>query len=184
MRNTLKRPPHLVELKRSDDYLYQHCVNVAVYSIYVGQKLNFQDQKLLELSVSALLHDFGMELVDPGIVNKAERLDPEEYEHVKEHTTKGFSHLIRTCDFDGLTTGASDQHHERYDGMCYPKSLGGTDIHEFSRIISLTDTFDAWTSDRPHRRLHSVENAIQFIQKSGNELFDPEMVEYFIEVFS
>ena len=183
VRNTLQRPPQLVELKRSDDYLYQHCINVAVYSIYVGQKLQFQDKKLLNLALSAMLHDFGMEFVDKAIVNKTTTLAQEEFEQVKEHTTKGFTHLLRNSSFDGLTTVASVQHHERYDGLGYPKSLGGQDIHEFSRIISLTDAFDAWTSDRPHRRLHSVQNAIEFIRANESQIFDPALVNNFVELF-
>lgn len=184
VRNTLQRPPQMVEMKRMDDYLYQHSVNVCVYSIYVGQKLGFSDKKLMSLAISSLLHDFGMEFVDEGILNKASKLEESEFEKVKEHTTKGFTHLVRHCSFDGLTTVASVQHHERYDGLGYPKSLGGDDIHEFSRIISLTDTFDAWTSDRPHRRLHSIDNAIDFIRTNESTLFDPKFAQSFVEVFS
>jgi len=184
VRNTLQKPPQIVELKRQSDYLYQHSVNVTVFSIYVGQKMGFSEQKLLHLAVASLLHDFGMEFVDNEVVNKTSRLEEKEYEHIKEHTTKGFSHLVRNCSFDGLTTVASVQHHERHDGLGYPKSLGGNDIHEFSRIVSLTDTFDAWTSDRPHRRLNSIENAVEFVRSNENKLFDPLVVNRFVEVFS
>ncbi len=108
----------------------------------------------------------------------------QEFEHVKEHTTKCFSHLVRNCSFTGLITVASAQHHERFDGLGYPKGLGREDIHEFSRIIRLTDTFDAWTSDRPHRRLHPIEKAIEFIRTNENQIFDTVVVEPFIEIFS
>ncbi len=181
IQNTLRVPPKIIEMKRQADYLYQHSVNVAVYSVFLGQKLCFQDSKLLNLVVSALLHDFGMEFVDDEIVNKTTKLKTDEFEKVKEHTTKGFSHLVRNCSFEGLTTVASVQHHERFDGGGYPKALNGESIHEYSRIITLSDFFDAWTSDRPHRRLNTVEDAMEFINANKKKIFDPQMVQYFAE---
>ncbi|MCH9006546.1 HD domain-containing protein [candidate division KSB1 bacterium] len=183
VRNTLRVPPKIMELKRAEDYLYQHSVNVAVHSILIGQKLDFHDKKLLTLAISALLHDFGMMFVDDAIVNKTTRLEEAEFEQVKEHTTKGFTHLVRNCFFDGMITIASVQHHERYDGHGYPKSLEGESIHEYSRIIALTDFFDAWTSDRPHRRLNSVEHAMEFIRANQSTIFDPTLAARFVETF-
>ncbi|MFQ5649074.1 MAG: HD-GYP domain-containing protein [bacterium] len=183
IRNTLRRPMHLMELKRQDDYLYQHSVYVAVYSIFLGCKLNFHDRKLLSLAISALLHDFGMEFIDERIVNKESRLEDKEFEKVKEHTTKGFTHLVRNCFFDGISSVASVQHHERFDGCGYPNKLQGDAIHEYSRIITVTDFFDAWTSDRPHRRLNSIENALEFLRSNEDKMFDGKLVRSFVEVF-
>lgn len=183
IRNTLHRPPHLLELKRREDYLYQHSVCVAVYAIFIGRKLNFQDRKLLSLAISALLHDFGMEFVDERIINKQEKLNDKEFEHVKEHTTLGFSHLVRNSLFDGVSTVATVQHHERVDGQGYPNRLQGEAIHEYSRIISVSDFFDALTSDRPHRRLLAIEDALELIKQHETSIFDAEVARSFIEVF-
>lgn len=181
--NSLTVPPRIWELKRQHDYLYQHCVNVAVYSIYIGRKLDFDDKRLLNLVIAALIHDFGMEFIDGNILYKNEELDEEEITQIHEHTTKGFTHLVRHCAFDGITTVASVQHHERFDGQGYPKALRGDSIHEFSRIIALTDFFDAWTSDRPHRRMHSFDHALDFIRDNQQKIFDPVIVKSFVELF-
>lgn len=183
IRNTLRRPPHLLELKRAEDYLYQHSVCVAVYAIFLGLRLNFHDRKLLSLATSALLHDFGMEFVDAAIVNKVDKLGDDEFEKIKEHTTMGFTHLVRNCYFDGISTVASVQHHERFDGGGYPNSIEGDEIHEYSRIITVADFFDAWTSDRPHRRLNTIDNAMEFLRNNEDKIFDSNIVRNFVEVF-
>jgi HD-GYP domain-containing protein (c-di-GMP phosphodiesterase class II) len=175
--------PEVLDLKRHEDYLYQHSINVAVYSALIGRRLEYDKKKTYHLILSALLHDFGMMFVDPEIVNKAERLEPEEFEHVKEHTIKGFSHLVRRCSFDGLSTIASVQHHERVDGAGYPNNLEVGRIHEYSRIISVTDSFDAWTSDRPHRRMQSIESALNFLKDNQEKMFDPDVVAHFLKIF-
>jgi HD-GYP domain-containing protein (c-di-GMP phosphodiesterase class II) len=175
--------PHVLDIKRHQDYLYQHSINVAVYSTLIGRKLDYQEKQLYNLVIASLLHDFGMVFVDHEIVNKTSALEPGEFELVKEHTVKGFSYLVRNCSFDGLSTIASVQHHERFDGKGYPNSLTANRIHEYSRIITVTDFFDAWTSDRPHRRLNSIDDAVGFLQSNQSKIFDPKIVDYFISMF-
>jgi HD-GYP domain-containing protein (c-di-GMP phosphodiesterase class II) len=175
--------PDILDLKRPEDYLYQHSVNVAVYSTLIGRRLNYEDKKIFHLVLAALLHDFGMMFVDEEIVNKTSKLEPAEFDHVKEHTIKGFSHLVRNCSFDGLSTIASVQHHERFDGAGYPNNLQAERIHEYSRIISVTDSFDAWTSDRPHRRMQSIESALEFLRSNQAKMFDPDVVDRFLTIF-
>ena len=177
--SNIQKIPHLLELKTPADYLYQHSINVAIHSILIGKKLLYDDKKLFNLVVSALLHDFGMLFIDEQLVNKASNLEEREFEKIKEHTIKGFEHLVRNCSFDGLATIASVQHHERYDGKGYPKNLAGDLIHEFSRIITLTDFFDALTSDRPHRRMNSVADAVKYIKEKESTTFDPDLVKIF-----
>ncbi len=174
----------LLDLKRQNEYLYQHSINAAAYAALIGKRLGYADSKLLTLTAAALLHDFGMVFIDPAILNKTEKLEDKEFNTVKEHTVKGFQHLFNYGFFDPVCSLASVQHHENFDGTGYPKQLPGKDIHEFSRIISLTDFFDAWTSDRPHRRLHSVPDAIDFIRQHAGTLFDPQMAQVLIGSFN
>jgi len=181
-KNIRRKAPQIIELKRRDDYLYQHSVSVCLYSLYIGEKLGYSDNKLMDLAIAALIHDFGMEFVDGQVLKKDTELNEKELAHIREHTKNGFSHLVKNCSFDGLTIVASAQHHERFDGDGYPKKLVGNDIDEFSRIVTLTDAFDAWTSDRPHRRLQSAQTAMTFIQKNQNKIFDPTIAQTFMEI--
>ncbi len=181
--NRSQKVPKVLDLKTQDDYLYQHSINVAAYSVLVGEKLKFPRAKLMSLVLASLLHDFGMLFIDNEIVNKASRLEDIELEKVREHTTIGFRHLIGPCSFDGLSSVASVQHHERFDGLGYPRKIEGEDIHEYSRIITLIDFFDAWTSDRPHRRLHTIDETLKHIENDVGKAFDPKIVDAFLDSF-
>lgn len=71
------------------------------------------------------------------------------------------------------------QHHEKYDGTGYPRGLAGTDIHEFSRIVSMVDVYDAVTSDRPYRKALFAHEAYELMLVSGSQHFDPEILPIF-----
>lgn len=178
-----KRLPRVVTLKRQDDYLYQHSVNVAAYSILIGRHLRYDESKLLKLALSALLYDIGMEFVKPEIVNKETDLAAIEFEEVKKHTRIGFRHLVTQCAFDASVGLPAMQHHERLDGGGYPNCLSGGDIHEYSRIISISDFLDAWTSDRPHRRMNSIDDAFGIIKNDKGRAFDQELAGILMDLF-
>ncbi len=91
--------------------------------------------------------------------------------------------MNRNCSYSGLVTVGAIQHHERFNGSGYPKNLSGNAIYEYARIIALADFFDAYTSDRPYRRLHTVEEAIDYIKMNDGIEFDPKMVSKFLNIF-
>ena len=75
------------------------------------------------------------------------------------------------------------QHHERIDGTGYPNGLGIDKIHEYSRIVAIADVFDAYTSDRPYRRLHTIKETLEHIRAESGKKFDPDIAEHFLAVF-
>lgn len=176
-------PPDILDLKRQEDYLYQHAINVAAYSILIAQSIQYHQLKLFDVALAALLCDFGMHYVDEEILYKPEPLDEKEVEEMRKHTILGFQHLGRNCFIKGLVTVVCLQHHERYNGSGYPKGMSGDDIHEYSRIVSIADFFDAYTSDRPYRRLHSIGEGIEYLKGPGNREFDPRIVRQFLRFF-
>ncbi|MCG8606361.1 HD-GYP domain-containing protein [bacterium] len=180
----LQTQPALLDLKRQEDYLYQHSVNVAAYSMLLGKRLAYDNAKLLSLGVAALVHDFGMVFIDDEIVNKTSRLENKEFEIVQQHTIKGFQFLFNFGFLDPVCSLASAQHHENFDGTGYPHQLAGQDLHKFSRIIALTDFFDAWTSDRPHRRMHSIPKALEFVKQGSGRLFDPQISTMLVDMLN
>ncbi len=176
-------PIKILDLKRENDYLYQHSINVAAYSILIGYSLKYHQLKLFDLTISALLHDFGLVDIKDQVLNKSTPLDAKDLELIKAHTLKGFQFLNRHCRIKGLVTVVALQHHERFDGSGYPKGIAGNDIHEYSRIVSLTHFFDAYTSDRPYRRLHTIEEALDYIKGEAGKAFDPQIVQVFLKFF-
>jgi len=180
----LEAPSDILDLKREEDYFYQHAINVAAYAILIGQRMQYHQIKLFDLALSALLYDFGMQFIDPEILNKPGELDESEYEEVKKHTGLGFRHLSRKCFMKGIISAVALQHHERYDGSGYPHGMSGEDIHEYSRIVAVCDFYDAYTSDRPHRGLHSIEDAVTYLMAQSNREFDPNVVKHFVQYFN
>ena len=180
----LETPPDILDLKRQEDYLYQHAINVAAYAILIGQRLRYHQIKLFDLALSALLYDFGMQFIDQEILNKPGELNESEYEEVKKHTDLGFQHLSRKCFMKGVVSAVALQHHERYDGSGYPIGMSGDVIHEYSRIVAVCDFYDAYTSDRPHRQLHSIEDAVGYLKAQSDREFDPNVVRHFMEDFN
>ncbi len=184
LKNVSFRPEMRVrylDLKRRDDYLYQHALNVALYAILIGHSLHYHQLKMMDLTLGALLHDFGKVLVDERLLIKSTPLDEQEMAQYREHTVKGFQHLGRQCQLSGLVTIAALQHHEHYDGNGYPRGLSGNDIHEFSRIVAIADFFDTFTSDRHYRRLHSIEEAAEELRAQSGKQFDPELTAHFLK---
>lgn len=179
----MTQAPDILDLKREKDYLVQHAINVAALSILIGQSMQYHQLKLFDLAQAALLADFGMKYIDDEILFKTEELDDEELEKMRKHTMMGFQHLGRNCYIKGLITIVALQHHERYDGSGYLKNMQREEIHEYSRIIALADVFDAYTSDRPWRRMHTLEDGVEFVRKNSGVLFDPGIVKHFLRFY-
>ncbi|MCF7924874.1 MAG: HD domain-containing protein, partial [Candidatus Izimaplasma sp.] len=115
-----------------------------------------------------------------NILNKPGKLTEEEYEIVKTHTTIGYDILHTADEYSDLAIHASN-HHERYDGLGYPNGLKGKDIPLFSRIIAITDAYEAMTSDRPYRKKMSKAKATKEIIDNAGTQFDPELAKAFVE---
>lgn len=180
----LEAPPDILDLKRNEDYLYQHAINVTAYSILIGQSMQYNQMKLFDLALSALLFDFGMQFIDQEIICKPGELEESEYEEIKTHTNLGFQHLSRKCFMKGIVSAVALQHHERFDGSGYPSGMPGDDIHEYSRIVAVCDFYDAYTSDRPHRQLHSIDEAVGYLMAQSGGEFDPNVVRHFMKYFN
>jgi len=130
--------PDIIDLKREKDYIYQHAINVAAYSILIGQSIQYHQLKLFDLTMAALLADFGMQYLDGDILFKEDELDEKETNEMRKHTILGFQHLSRNCFIKGIVSAACLQHHERYDGSGYPThptGLTGVCIQSVKRLI-------------------------------------------------
>jgi HD-GYP domain len=170
---------NMLDLKTFDDYTYMHSTNVAVLSLILGVNLNFNKTDLHKLGLSAMLHDIGKVFMPKEILNKPDKLTDEEFRTIQAHTGKGYEYLKTNYDFPIASYLGVLQHHEKYDGTGYPIKLGGDQIHLYGRIISVTDVYDALTSNRPYRKAMLPSEAIEYIMANGGNHFDPSIVEHF-----
>jgi putative two-component system response regulator len=137
---------------------------------------------------SARLHDVGKIHVFDMVLNKPGKLDSDEYEKMKLHTTEGaqiIDRMIRqTGEVEFLHNAKlfAEYHHEWWDGSGYPHGLAGTEIPLQGRIMAIADVYDALVSLRPYKEAFTHEEAVSIIATRAGKQFDPKIVEIFLEV--
>ena len=117
------------------------------------------------------------------ILLKPGRLDPDEWETMKRHTS--YAHgLLAPIAFLREALDIPFCHHERWDGSGYPRGLKGQEIPIAARIFAVVDVFDALTSDRPYRRAWGRDRALEHIGSGAGSHFDPSVVRAFLKLVS
>ena len=176
----------LTVLGRAAEYKYPesrvHIKRIALYAALLIKALGQDEKKQHLIHLAAPLHDIGnMGIVDSILLNRGE-LTSDEFEILKTHTQIAYD-ILHNSESPYLQAGASIAltHHERYDGSGYPNALQGDEIPLFGRIVGLVDVFDVMTSNRPYREAFSFTLAAEFIRDSRGTLFDPELVDLFMQ---
>jgi HD-GYP domain-containing protein (c-di-GMP phosphodiesterase class II) len=164
----------------SDPYTNGHSLRVTAYSVGIGRQLGLPSDMLEALEYGSLLHDIGKIGVMEAILSKPGRLTMDEYEHIRKHPVIGDT-IISSIDFLGKMRPIVRNHHERFDGSGYPDGLKSTSIDIMARIVSVADTYDAITSDRPYRVAMSRERALAILAESRGSQLDPELVDVFVD---
>jgi len=171
----------LTRMKTQDEYTSQHCLSVSIMAMGFGHHLGLNNESLEQLGIAGLLHDVGKIRVDPQVLNKPGKLSAEEFEHIKQHATLGYKLLLSHRDLPSIAVDVAHGHHERLDGLGYPRGLGAAQIVYFTRIISIIDCFDAITSNRVYDRARTVKDAFKVLMDCRETHFDAELVMRFIE---
>jgi putative nucleotidyltransferase with HDIG domain len=171
----------LNDISASDEYTFSHSVSTTVYALLIARQLGYSRQMLEKLATGALLHDIGKILLDKNILNKEDKLEPEEYEHLKLHTTLGYETLKKCVNLTELSRIISLYHHERMDGSGYPTKTRAGELHEFVRIVAVADVYDAMISDRSNRKKWSSNQAVNYLIENAETKFDTKLVSVFIK---
>lgn len=158
-----------------------HAVAIANFSVAVGAAIGMPDTQLEDLRLAALLHDVGMLAIPQDLINPSREMTPDELVSFQGHPAKG-AELARFANFDPHVQEAILAHHERLDGSGYPRHLKGLAIPLSSRIITVCDSFDAMTHERPGRRTLGRAEAISELKRRSGITFDPKVVRAFIGV--
>jgi len=172
---------NISDIRASDDYTYAHSVSVCVMSIILGKALALSSDRLCELGIGAIMHDVGKIMVPPEILNKPDRLTDEEMEIIKQHSNYGAQILARCPKVGRNVVNTALMHHERCDGSGYQNGLYNNQIHLYAKIVSVTDVFDAMTSDRVYRKGLDTSEVVKYMSKLRNKSFDGHVLDKFIK---
>lgn len=150
-----------------------HSEWVAVYADLVAEELGFSVERRRWLKRAALLHDIGKLGVSNAILDKNGKLDDVEWIAMRNHAalSEGILEKIDAFRDMGRIGGA---HHERLDGRGYPRGLKAEDLDLETRIVSVSDVFDALTADRPYRAAMPIPKALGIMREDVGKAFDPD----------
>ncbi|HAF01005.1 MAG TPA: phosphodiesterase [Methylophilaceae bacterium] len=141
----------LVRLKTQDDYTYMHCVAVSALMIALAKKLYLSEAETKQAGLAGLVHDVGKAAISTEILNKPGALTEDEFKMIKLHPEKGHALLLKAGITDPVALDVCLHHHEKMNGLGYPKQLTGEEISLFAKMGAVCDVYDAITSNRPYK---------------------------------
>lgn len=168
-------------MKIRDHATEGHASRIQEYAQHMGQALGLSEEQINDLGLLAQFHDLGKVGVADCILFKPGRLTAEEFEEMKRHCEIGHRIALSVSDLAPIADYIL-KHHEWWDGQGYPLGLTQKEIPLECRILSIVDSFDAMTSNRPYQGPISSRQAIQELIQCAGTQFDPELVDIFVEI--
>jgi HD-GYP domain-containing protein (c-di-GMP phosphodiesterase class II) len=162
-----------------DPYTRGHSERVSRFSVAIAQGMDLSDDEIEKIRISALLHDVGKIGIDDKVLKKPAALTDEEYELMKQHPQKGFKIMSQIPAMREFLPGMY-MHHEMINGAGYPQGLKGDEIPLMARIVSVADTFDAMTTDRPYQRAMQFDDAVERLKSFVGTRYDKAVVDAFV----
>lgn len=167
-----------------DNETGEHIIRMSHYCRMVAEEYGLDARICEMIHATSPMHDVGKIGIPDHILLKPGKLDADEWQTMKTHTTIG-GKILSGGENNALMRMARTiamTHHEKFDGNGYPHGLSGKDIPIEGRIVGLCDVFDALTSDRPYKKAWTVEAAVDEIRNSSGSHFDPDVVECFLTI--
>lgn len=165
---------------RRDPYTFQYSQSVADHAVRTARRLQLPDKEVELIRLAARVHDLGKIEVPDEVLHKQGRLSEAEFELMKKHPATGAEILAKFPEYKrGRELVLA--HHERMDGLGYPRGLAGAAIALGARIIAVADSWDAMTSDRPYRKALDAEVALAELLRGRGTQWDPQVVDAFAE---
>lgn len=162
----------------------KHLKRVSEISYLLAQTLGFPEKEAQELKMAAILHDIGKVAIPDQILNKPEKLDKQEWELMKKHSEYGFD-MLKNSELKLMQKAAlvALEHHERWDGLGYPKGLKEEEISLVGRIVAVADVFDSLLDKRAYKEPWKPEDVQIYFEQMKKKQFDPQITEVLLENF-
>jgi HD-GYP domain-containing protein (c-di-GMP phosphodiesterase class II) len=162
-------------------YTADHCLNVCILCVAFGRHLGYEKDELFALGMCGLLHDVGKMRVPETVLNNPNKLSNKEWKQMQAHVIFGRNLLMESPGI-GQSVDVAYNHHERIDGKGYPRGLDGSQLSDFTKIVSLADSFDAMTANRIYSKAMTSSAAVKEIYASRGTQFDERLALQFIKM--
>jgi HD-GYP domain-containing protein (c-di-GMP phosphodiesterase class II) len=162
-----------------DKYTQGHSERVGRYSEIIARELGWSEDEVEGIQIAGYLHDVGKLVVDRNIINAPYTINAKESSELNRHPMAGYEILAPINHPYADIPLMAKYHHERLDGRGYPDGLVDEQIPIGAKIVSLADSFDAMTTDRPYRRRRSFEDVVRDLRQNSGKQFDPKVVAAF-----
>ena len=173
-----KRLAEIGELKDNDTG--KHVERVGQYAKLLAASNKLPESICSVIEYAAQLHDLGKVAIPDAILLKKGKLDQQEWQVMKTHTTQGSALLDDiNSDIAQMASSITLHHHENWDGSGYPRGLAGESIPIEARIVAICDVFDALCSKRSYKEAWPFEKAFDEVLSLAGSKFDPALVNLF-----
>jgi HD-GYP domain-containing protein (c-di-GMP phosphodiesterase class II) len=159
-----------------DKYTQGHSERVGKYSEIIAREMGWSDEEIEGISIAGYLHDIGKLVVERDILNAPYQIDAKQSSELNRHPAAGYEILSPIRHPYADISLMARYHHERLDGRGYPDGLTAEQIPLGAKIVSLADSFDAMTTDRPYKRRRTIESVIEDFRRNTGKQFDPQVV--------
>lgn len=162
-----------------DKYTQGHSERVGKYSEIIAREMGWSEEEVEGIQIAGYLHDVGKLVVDRDIINAPYHIDAKNSSDLNRHPAAGYEILAPINHPYADIPLMAKYHHERLDGRGYPDGLTDEQIPMGAKIVSLADSFDAMTTDRPYRRRRSFEDVVRDLRENSGKQFDGKVVAAF-----
>ncbi len=173
-RDTVRAFAAAIDIK--DKYTQGHSDRVGKYSEIIARELGWGEEEVEGIAIAGYLHDVGKLVVERDIINAPYSIDAKNSSELNRHPAAGYEILSPINHPYADIPLMAKYHHERLDGRGYPDGLSGDQIPFGAKIVSLADSFDAMTTDRPYKRRQSLEDVIMDFRRNTGTQFDVAVV--------
>lgn len=164
-----------------DNETGDHLIRISKMGRILGELMGMSKKERKLFVTASPMHDIGKIGIPDNILLKPDKLDPEEWELMKTHTTIG-ADLLDGHDSELMVTARDIAltHHEKWDGSGYPNGLQGEAIPLMGRLAGIVDVFDALSSKRPYKEAYPIDRVISIMEEQRGKHFDPVLTDLFL----
>lgn len=172
----------LTALRNYDNYTFTHMVNVSILTMAQARGLGIDGPLLREFGMAGLMHDIGKVRTPQAVLNKPDRLDPDELKIMRRHVLDGAELLRRIAEMPPLVPVVAFEHHLRADGRGYPEGVARDSLNLATQVVAVADVYDAMRSQRAYQSAHPTDRILAVLRDQNGHHFDQNLVRRFVQL--